>query len=59
MKSKKTALVLAIVAGVLCFGVFGYKYIKRNKLDYTILVVGIFVTSLGISSYYTKQNNKP
>lgn len=45
---------LAIAAGVLCLTAFVVKYIRNNKIDYTVLIAGLFVLSFGFSSYYVK-----
>jgi hypothetical protein len=40
MKKNKLALVLAVIAGVICFSNVAYKLIRFNNFDYMILLAG-------------------
>ena len=52
MKNNRTALFISIIAGIFCLGLFVYKYTKTQRVDYILLIAGLFVVSLGISSYF-------
>lgn len=48
-KTNRLSLYLALIAGILCFGNFAYKYFYKNQVDYFILLAGVFITAVGIS----------
>jgi len=52
MKNNRTALLISIGAGIFCLGLFVFKYTKTQRVDYVLLIAGLFVVSLGISSYF-------
>lgn len=55
MKKNKLAFILAIIAGLICLANFIYKLVRLNQADYTILLAGIFIIALGVSSYFIKR----
>lgn len=55
MNKNSIALILSIIAGLLCLGRFFYTYSKTQELDYIILLAGIFIIALGISNYLRKR----
>jgi hypothetical protein len=52
---KRTTLALALVAGTICVGNFLYKWLALNRLDYMILLAGIFIISFGIANRVRKK----
>ena len=58
MKTKKVALILAIVAGSICISFFIYKLAVRKETDFVILSAGVLVFALGYSSFSTSIKEK-
>jgi hypothetical protein len=54
-KSALITLILALVAGALCLGVFIYKMQRSGTHDYMILIAGIFIVCFGIVAYTRKR----
>jgi small neutral amino acid transporter SnatA (MarC family) len=59
MKKNKLAFALSLVAGLLCFSNFIYKFLKFDKTDYMILLAGVFITAMGISMYARGKPSQP
>jgi hypothetical protein len=55
MKTKYLTLSLAIIAGLLCFSAFIARIVKSGTADYTILLAGVFIISLGIAAWVRKK----
>ncbi len=55
MKNTKLAVILSIIASMLCFISFILKLVKSDKTDYAILLAGIFILGFGISTYFNKK----
>lgn len=45
---------MALIAGVLCFGNFAYKYFYKQEVDYFILLAGVFISAVAISMFARK-----
>lgn len=58
MKTKKVALILAIVAGSICISFFIYKLAVRKETDFVILFAGILTLGFGFSSNSMIKNDK-
>ena len=41
--------------GLICLSNFIYKLVRFDKIDYVILLAGIFIIALGISTYFQKK----
>lgn len=50
MNKTSLALILSIIAGLLCLAKFIFSYYKHSQLDYTILFAGVFIIAFGIST---------
>jgi hypothetical protein len=55
MKKNKLAFILAIIAGLICLSNFIYKLARFHKTDYVLLLAGIFIIALGVSTYFKKK----
>lgn len=55
MKANGTALILALVAGLLCLAASAIHYYRHGDLDYKMLFAGIFVLAFGISMNYRRK----
>ena len=56
MKKNQLALILAIIAGLICLSNFIYKLMKFGNADFVVLFAGIFIIALGISSHFKKKS---
>jgi membrane protein CcdC involved in cytochrome C biogenesis len=54
MKKSKLAFILAIIAALLCFTSFVIKLVRSDKIDYPILLAGVFILAFGISTSLKK-----
>ncbi len=55
MEKNKIAFTLSVIASLICFSNFTYKLIYLAKIDYFILIIGIFIIALGVSTYVKKK----
>ena len=55
MKKNKLAFILAMITGLICLSNFVYKLAKFHRTDYRILLAGIFIVALGVSSFVRKN----
>jgi ABC-type uncharacterized transport system permease subunit len=58
METKKVALILAILAGVICISIFIYKLAVKKETDFMILSAGLLILGLGYSSFSTSNKEQ-
>ena len=49
------SLIVALLAGVVCFGIAAYKYTTFGTVDYTMVLAGMLLVGIGVLSYGGKE----